>query len=206
MTRAADTERRQEAVDRRDLILQAAVRCFARRGYNGASTREIAEQAGVADTLLFYYFKGKAGLYLAAVRDQLEKLQQGIERETGDASGTQERLRRFVATYLAYFLDLEPGLTVVLRELVGVPPEIADQIRQLHHAIATQRLEHILAEGVRQGTLRPLNLPVCALTIIAILQGFIRREATPPGATARADVIAQVMEHYYRGLLPGSAG
>ena len=45
------------------LILEAAVQVFAARGYGSANTREITEQAGVANGLLFYYFQAKAALF-----------------------------------------------------------------------------------------------------------------------------------------------
>jgi TetR/AcrR family transcriptional regulator len=191
---------------RRERILQAAIQAFATNGYHGASTREIAELAGVTDPLLFYHFKTKADLYLAAVRDQLEKLRDGLGEATRDVRDVRERLRRFVTVYLAYFLDYEPGLTVTLRELQGVPEPAADKITRIHHRAVTERLEEILRDGVEGGTFRPLNVPICALAIIGILQIFIRTEARAPGFVPREDVIAQVMEHYYPGLLNLSPG
>lgn len=191
---------------RRERILQAAIQAFAANGYHGASTRDIAEMAGVTDPLLFYHFKTKADLYLAAVRDQLEKLGAGLEDATGGVTDIRERLCRFVTVYLAYFLDYEPGLTVTLVELQGVPAEAADKIRRIHYRAVTERLEGVLSDGVSGGEFRPLNVPVCALAIIGILQIFIRTEARTPGFVTREDVIAQVMEHYYPGLLSGPGG
>jgi AcrR family transcriptional regulator len=48
-----------------ETILNAAERIFATRGYEGASMRQIAEQAGVAQALLHYHFKTKEKLYAA---------------------------------------------------------------------------------------------------------------------------------------------
>jgi AcrR family transcriptional regulator len=188
-------------VSRRERILRAAIDAFARGGFHGASTREIAEMAGVTDALLFYHFKSKAELYFAAVRDQLETLRVGLERETGGTPDVRERLRSFVTIYLASFLDLEPGLTVTLRELDGIPPEAADAIRVFHHTAVTARLEEILAAGVEAGDFRSLNVPTCALAVIGILQIFIRTEARVPGRIPRKDVIEQVMSYYLPGLL-----
>lgn len=53
--------------DARDRILQAALRAFAERGFDGASTREIAAAAGVAQGLLNYHFASKLALWEAAV-------------------------------------------------------------------------------------------------------------------------------------------
>jgi len=191
---------------RRERILQAAIQAFATNGYHGASTRDIAEMAGVTDPLLFYHFKTKADLYRAAVRDQLEKLRDGLDEATRDVTDVRERLRAFVTVYLTYFLDYEPGLTVTLVELQGVPAEAADKIVRIHYRAVTERLQETLAAGVERGTFRSLSVQSCALAIIGILQIFIRTEARAPGFVTREDVIAQVMEHYYPGLLAQGAG
>jgi AcrR family transcriptional regulator len=51
--------------ERRDLILDAAVRVFAERGFHGATTRELAKAAGVSEALMFRHFPSKEDLYTA---------------------------------------------------------------------------------------------------------------------------------------------
>lgn len=51
----------------RMLLLKAAIRLFAKKGYEGASIREIAEAAGVNSSLISFHFGGKAGLHTAAL-------------------------------------------------------------------------------------------------------------------------------------------
>ena len=53
--------------ERRSLIVAAAVPLFARRGFAGTTTRQIAEAAGVSEALVFKYFATKAALYDAIV-------------------------------------------------------------------------------------------------------------------------------------------
>jgi len=51
--------------DTRKRLIEVAIRLFGERGYDGASSREIARQAGVNAPALQYYFDGKEGLYRA---------------------------------------------------------------------------------------------------------------------------------------------
>jgi AcrR family transcriptional regulator len=51
----------------RELLLRAGLHCFARNGFAGATTRQIATEAGVAEMLLYRHFDSKAGLFDAAV-------------------------------------------------------------------------------------------------------------------------------------------
>jgi AcrR family transcriptional regulator len=191
------------AGNRRERILAAAIEAFARGGFRGATTRAIAEAAGVTDALLFYHFGSKGDLYLAAVKDQLAKLREGLDRACAEREGADpaDLLAGFVEVYLCYFLDLEPGLSVTLRELNGVPAPVAAEISRTHYRAVRKLLQEILQAGVDAGSFRPIDVRACALAITGILQIFIRAEASGRSPFTRADAIAQVLEYYRTGLL-----
>ncbi|MDR3467424.1 MAG: CerR family C-terminal domain-containing protein [Xanthobacteraceae bacterium] len=57
----------------RQRILDAALKVFGTAGLKGATTRQIAEEAGVALPALAYYFGGKDGLYLACAQEIVDR-------------------------------------------------------------------------------------------------------------------------------------
>lgn len=61
----------QRTLDTRRKIIDAAVQEFGDHGFEGASTRAIAATAGLQHTLVTYHFKGKEGLWRAAVSSLL---------------------------------------------------------------------------------------------------------------------------------------
>lgn len=61
MSRIALDIRHKETVP---LLLESAIRCFAEKGFDGTSIREIAEHAGKQASLISYHFGNKEGLYL----------------------------------------------------------------------------------------------------------------------------------------------
>jgi AcrR family transcriptional regulator len=61
---------RLSALDRRRQIMRSASGLFARRGYRGTTTREIAERAGINEALLFRHFPSKAKLYWTIIEEQ----------------------------------------------------------------------------------------------------------------------------------------
>ena len=56
---------RLNSEDRRAAIIKAVQRVFAEKGFDGTTTRELAEQAGVSEALLFKHFPNKEALYSA---------------------------------------------------------------------------------------------------------------------------------------------
>ena len=75
-----------ELDDVRARILTAAEEVFAARGYAGATTREIAERAGIGKRMLFYYFPSKDAVYRAVLERILVGLV-AIHEHTRNAPG-----------------------------------------------------------------------------------------------------------------------
>jgi TetR/AcrR family transcriptional regulator len=58
---------RMTAAERRETIMRAATRVFARGSYASATTAAIAREAGITEPVLYHHFKGKAALYGACL-------------------------------------------------------------------------------------------------------------------------------------------
>ena len=76
-TQTAVTTPRMSGEDRRHEIHKAAFHLFAKNGFRGTTTKEIASAAGVSEASLFQYFKAKAELYAAVLETELNNLAVG---------------------------------------------------------------------------------------------------------------------------------
>ncbi len=74
-------------IEARERILGAALRSFAEKGYDGATTREIASRAEVPLGLLRYYFGGKLKLWQAAVDRAFGEIGSGLDAATAASDG-----------------------------------------------------------------------------------------------------------------------
>ena len=84
----------QAQEDKRRLLLQAAVRVFARKGYHAARISDIAEEAGVAYGLLYHYFDSKEEVLRNVFRETWRALIATIKSvEEGDDS-PRDQLRK----------------------------------------------------------------------------------------------------------------
>jgi AcrR family transcriptional regulator len=92
---------RSTAAARRDEVLDAAVVEFAERGFEGASTEDIARRAGISQPYLFRLFGTKKELFKATVsrcfRETLEMFQRAAEGKRGE-----EALQAIGAAYIAH--------------------------------------------------------------------------------------------------------
>jgi AcrR family transcriptional regulator len=90
----------QRGEDTRGRILDAALELFAASGFEGASTRTIAERAGANLPAIQYYFGSKEGLYRAVIEQFSEELQAAVsplaERIDNELARGQPSRRRLI--------------------------------------------------------------------------------------------------------------
>ena len=164
--RDGDTERR---------ILDAARRIFVRRGSAGARMQEIAEEAGVNQALLHYYFRTKDGLALAVFREAAGQLVPGVLRTLVEDAPLEERIARVVHHYIDTLREhpFLPGY--VLGELNFNPDRISAAVREMTAAGAAvgareamQRLDFELAQRAAAGEVRPMRAAQFIVNLAAL--------------------------------------
>ena len=129
---------RLDSDDRRRAIVDAAVPLFARKGFAGTTTRELAAAAGVSEALLFRHFPSKQSLYREILRlgcegdPALEKLAT-LPASTETAIGiVRFMVRRFVLGTDCERRDLDHKMRLMLHSYL----EDGDYARELFAAIA----------------------------------------------------------------------
>jgi AcrR family transcriptional regulator len=93
--------RKSEATRAR--ILEAALSLFRKRGFENATMRDIAKEAGVALGAAYYYFHSKEALVMAFYERTQIELSPRLEEALAKTHGLEERLRAMLEIKLAYF-------------------------------------------------------------------------------------------------------
>jgi AcrR family transcriptional regulator len=117
--------RRQPGVGR-ELILAAAHDLFSEHGYPRATTREIAERAGVAEALLFRYFGSKAALFNEVVFEPMRAFMlewEKFDAEAGDEYDVEALPKRFAGGFYD-LLRANRGLMVTYFATQVFEPEV----------------------------------------------------------------------------------
>jgi AcrR family transcriptional regulator len=113
--------KRLPAEERRKQIIRAAIRIFAANGYAGSTTREIAEEAGVAEALLYRYFSGKKDLFVESMRLTAARLVSELERicneHIDNPAQALTNLLSFYRTMIENYEDFAKMVFVISAEL-----------------------------------------------------------------------------------------
>jgi AcrR family transcriptional regulator len=145
------TERSIASVEKRRLLLDAAVRAFARRGYHATRVGDIAEEAGVAHGLIYHYFSSKQEVLETIFRETWSDLLDAVHAVEASGLPAPEQLRQ-VAAILLRSWRRQPDLVRVLVREVARSPQMqrqAEEVAPLFAAIA-----RIVERGQAGGELR----------------------------------------------------
>jgi AcrR family transcriptional regulator len=137
--------------EKRRLLLAAAVRVFARKGYHASRVGDIAEEAGVAYGLLYHYFQSKEEVLLTVFRETWRALIATIRsvEEAGDPP--REQLRK-VAEILLRSWRRDPDLVRVLVLEVTRSQHLPGEMDEIVESFAA--IQEIIERGQADGTIR----------------------------------------------------
>jgi TetR/AcrR family fatty acid metabolism transcriptional regulator len=145
------TERSNGAEDKRRLILEAAVRVFARKGFHTSRVGDIAEEAGVAHGLLYHYFRSKDEVLECIFKETWSDILAAARMVEETPEPARERLAG-IAKILLRAWRRDPDLVrVVVREIVR-SPELQQRIGEIREAFTA--IERIIVRGQQEGEFR----------------------------------------------------
>ena len=164
--------RRRDATATREALLTAGAELFAERGYDGVPVALIAARARVNKAMISYHFGGKRALYLAIVTATFGDIIAGVERLAASARPASEVLREMVALFGEMATRRYPHFcAMMLREVVAggkhLEPALID-----HPARLLSAVQRIVARGVREGDLRPVDPLLTHLSLVGSLVFF----------------------------------
>jgi AcrR family transcriptional regulator len=145
------TDRSTAQEEKRRLLLDAAVRVFARKGYHAARVGDIAEEAGVAHGLIYHYFASKEAVLDAVFRETWAALLEAVRDVEETGAPAREQLRQ-VAAILLRSWRRQPDLVRVLVREVARSPQVQRQADELGELVAA--IERIVVRGQADGELR----------------------------------------------------
>lgn len=200
-----DGDKRSRQADKRERILRAAIKVFARKGFYATRVSEIAKAAGVADGTIYLYFKNKDDVLVSIFEDRITKLLKVLRREIDEAEGFDAKLRCVVELQLGLLegqRDLAEVVTVNLRQSSLL-------LKQYAAPLFTEYLEviaKVIADGQREGRVdASLNPRVVATGLWGALDGVALTWALGPSKPNRderlrraATQIAHVFLHGVR--------
>ena len=161
--------------EKKQQILEAAIRVFARLGLPNTKMLHIAEAAGIGKGTIYEYFKSKEDLFIAAFNAFLKESKLKIDKMLRSVVHPEEKLRMYFQGW-SEFMDSD------LIEFADIMLDMwAEGIRHGQHKIDLKNMYaayrsqiiDILEEGIRLKRFKPMNTTIVSSVIIGTLDGLL---------------------------------
>src|SRR5213596_242326 len=160
----------RETADRRQQIIEAALRVFSTKGFHKATNKDIAQAAGgISPGLIYWYFKDKEDLFLSIIRERAAIFQLADHPERLMELPPREGLALIGQTYLSIFKA--PGNVAIIRIMVGEAirfPQIAEMFYKQVGSRFLGLLSQYLQCQVDLGRLRPHDTVISARSFLGM--------------------------------------
>jgi TetR/AcrR family fatty acid metabolism transcriptional regulator len=195
-TRTANSNQRTQVADKREAILRAATKVFARSGYFNAKVADVAKVAGVADGTVYLYFKSKEEILRSIFDRGVSKVLAEARARIADVSDPRERLREIARLHLER-LGADRDLAIVFQVELRGSTKFMEEFSAAGFAEYLRLIRETFEEGQRAKVFRAnLNSKIVAKVFFGALDEMAtnwilsrRRYKLAPLADAALDII-----------------
>jgi AcrR family transcriptional regulator len=161
-----------------DKILEAALECFAEKGYDGTRIRQIAERAEVTEGALYRHYASKEEVAKALFKYHLGRFSAALHQTATASLPVEERLRAMIRGGLQLYRESRAAFNFVLLRPPGFNPDLpADFLYPV------EAVEILVKEGQQAGIIRAGQPNVVAAIFLGcLLRPIIVSEGAAPGA------------------------
>lgn len=153
-----------------ELILNAAVKVFTRKGYAGARMEEIAKEAGINRALLHYYFRDKATMFNIIFETRFKEFFTGLFEVFQSDAPFIEKIRRIVDHEITVLIKHPDLARFVITEIAQQPERLIQFGQKLgfNPRLMLENFQKEIQRNVDSGKIRPIDGRQLLMNIISI--------------------------------------
>ncbi|MFQ5421809.1 MAG: TetR/AcrR family transcriptional regulator [Anaerolineae bacterium] len=187
--------------NRRQQILEAAMNCFARKGYHVTTMDDISAELPFSKGLIYYYFDSKRDIFLAILENWKEAYLKGWEMlQSADDDATIQIHK--CLEYGMYLVTSSAEIARVEFEFyseLGRDTAVSTAFRDLFTEIRNQ-IKNILEAGISSGQLRPMDTDALAAVLFAVYEGLAIQASVEPDGFNWPAISKNLVELVMRGI------
>ena len=189
--------------DTRTKILQAAIKLFARNSYDGTTTRDLAQLAGVAEGTIFRHFANKKAILIEVATSGWVDILTDLLTELSEM-GSYKAVSQVIKRRMLHMRKNSDLLRVCFIE-AQYHRELREKIQSEVIAKMTDVAEAFFETAISKGIYRPMNPKIVAQVFLGIfaIAGFSEQTIIEPNASPQAlqEMAEGISDIFLNGVL-----
>ena len=154
--------------DKKQRIINAAIKLISEKGYHGASTTLIAKEAGVSQGIIFHYFGNKEGMFFSLLKDKSKMFREEFEKSVGGEKNALKKIEIAALSYARLVQKEEKFYGIVIKQIRGSgldPNKITKYVTMETYNL----IKELIEEGIKQGVLREIDPEVATTCLFGMM-------------------------------------
>ena len=203
---------RLRADDRRRQIVDIAARLFSKKGFSGTTTKEIADNAGVSEAIIFRHFPTKQTLYSAIIENKTEQTQHQLQSDLKEAELRKDDYAFFGS--LAFdLLEIHLNDPTIMRLLMFSAlegHELAEMFFQSTARKVRDRVRRYIKRRIADGEFREVDANLCARAFVGMImfhaevRVIYKNTSSDDVKLPNRQVADELVDLFLRGIRKGS--
>lgn len=152
------------------LILDAAMKVFTQRGFDGARTEDIAKEAGINRALLHYYYRDKQTMFNLIFQERFKEFFGGIFQIFSSDAPLMEKIRQLIDHEITMLLKHPDLARFIITEVANKPERLIEQGQKLgvNPRLFIEKFENQLAIEIKAGYIKPIQSRQLLMNIMSL--------------------------------------
>ncbi len=163
--------------ERREAIINSAIKVFARKGYDSATMDDLVSEAGCSKALVYLYWKNKAELFSSILDIIGEKYSDLFHAILDSADPFPDKLTSFFSQFLELFKGTMDQIKVTLHGSLHIGKGLEEDFRarqEIFYKEYINSLSLLLKQGIDQGYVEPdTDVEVLSFMAVTSVVGYI---------------------------------
>jgi AcrR family transcriptional regulator len=182
-------------------ILDHATDVFCKKGYEGASMRDLSRASGMSLAGLYYYFESKERLLFLIQKHTFSTIVRRLKSRLEGVSDPEQRIRIFILNHLEYFLANPASMKVLSHEAEALKNGFASEvaaIKREYYRICVGLLDELKSERGLQFSTR-----IAVLSLFGMMNWIYTWHNSRVDADAE-QLASEMSEIFLRGVMTGT--
>ncbi|MCY6369315.1 TetR/AcrR family transcriptional regulator [Clostridium ganghwense] len=200
----------KNSTDKKQRILETAVKLFSQKGFDKTSTKEIAQNAEVAEGTIFFYFKSKKGLLEALLKHSVEiivqeliinSLDDVLKKE--DSKDDKEILKALIKNRLDLIQNNFPLVKIFFSELI-YKEDFRSKFIELMTTTGIKVITNYIDKGITEDRFRNINSLIVTRCLVGMIITHIIQNKFVPQILqdyTQDEQIDMMLDLFLNGLL-----
>jgi len=161
--------------NKKELIINAAIKVFAQKGFYTANVADVAKEAGVADGTIYLYFKNKDDLLISLFETKMEEILKRFSSLVYDKQTAKEKLHQFIHLYFQ-LIEEDQNLAEVFQVELRQSSKFLKDYHNQKFIDFLNLIGNIIHQGQKEGRFKSeVSIHIMKLIIFGALDELARQ-------------------------------